>query len=251
MAERTYKAKIYLTSSSSVKDYNFAFDYINKTYIKVKIGVGTEPLKYGSDYTVVDHTVRLVNNPPDNILIEIYRETPTDRKVEWYDSSILRAKDLNLYNIIILHINEEHMDKLHDTGLLYDMTDGKWDARFRNIKNLADPVEEDEAVTLGYMQSTQNGYIQQTEKLVSEATQANKDAKHWADVAKDWSGGNFVTNPDYDNDKAQVKAELTKIKETLEDNEKSLSVVFPMYGERGVLEQYLLFFDIIGKYKMF
>lgn len=170
MAERTYKAKIYLTSSSSVKDYNFAFDYINKTYIKVKIGVGSEPLKYGSDYTVVDHTVRLVNNPPDEQLLEIYRETPTDRTVEWYDSSILRAKDLNLYNIQMLHINEENIDKLLDSGIQEDKLDNKWDGRLKVLKNLADPVEDQDAVTKSYLSKTKDSFIQQSQDKVNEAT---------------------------------------------------------------------------------
>lgn len=176
MAERTYKAKIYLTSSSSVKDYNFAFDYINKTYIKVKIGVGAEPLKYGSDYTVVDHTVRLVHNPPDKQLLEIYRETPTDRTVEWYDSSILRAKDLNLYNIQMLHINEENIDKLLDSGIQEDKLDSKWDGRLKVLKNLADPVEDQDAVTKSYLSKTKDSFIQQ-------ATVLRDTAKQQADIA--------------------------------------------------------------------
>lgn len=176
MAELTYKSKIYLTSSSSVKDYNFAFDYINKTYIKVKIGVGTEPLKYGSDYTVVDHTIRFVNNPPNEQLLEIYRETPTDRTVEWYDSSILRAKDLNLYNIQMLHINEENIDKLLDSGIQEDKLDSKWDGRLKVLKNLADPVEEQDAVTKSYLSKTKDSFIQQ-------ATILRDTAKQHADIA--------------------------------------------------------------------
>ena len=176
MAERTYKAKISLTSSSSVKDYNFAFDYINKTYIKVKIGVGTEPIKYGSDYTVVDHTVRLENNPPNEQLLESYRETPTDRTVEWYDSSILRAKDLNLYNIQMLHINEENIDKLLDSGIQEDKLDSKWDGRLKVLKNLADPVENQDAVTKSYLSKTKDSFIQQ-------ATVLRDTAKQHADIA--------------------------------------------------------------------
>lgn len=183
MAERTYKAKIYLTSSSSVKDYNFSFDYINKTYIKVKIGVGTEPLKYGSDYTVVDHTVRLVNNPPNEQLLEIYRETPTDRTVEWYDSSILRAKDLNLYNIQMLHINEENIDKLLDSGIQEDKLDNKWDGRLKVLKNLADPVEDQDAVTKSYLSKTKDSFIQQSQDKVNKATRQADIATSKATIA--------------------------------------------------------------------
>lgn len=173
---KTYKAKVYLTTSSSTKDYNFAFDYINKTYIKVKIGVGTEPLKYGADYTVVEHTVRLVNNPPDKQLLEIYRETSTDKTVEWYDSSILRAKDLNLYNIQMIHINEEHIDKLLDNGIKEDKLDSKWDGRLKVLKNLADPVEDQDAVTKSYLSKTKDSFIQQ-------ATVLRDTAKQQADIA--------------------------------------------------------------------
>lgn len=178
-----YKTKVYLTCSSSKKAYTFAFDYINKRYVKARIN-NTQELQWGTDYTVSGHTLTLVNSPTDGALMEIYRETPSDRTVEWYDSSILRAKDLNLYNTQLLHINEENIDKLTDSGIQEDKIDKKWDARFKNIKNVKEPTEDSEAVNLGWLKKTQESYLRASQAKVDEATsQANRSTNE-ADRAK-------------------------------------------------------------------
>lgn len=128
--------------------------------MKVRINNNDE-LTYGTHYTVTDKTVTLnsVVTLSEGDLIEIFRETPTDKTVEWYDSSILRAQDLNLFNVQLMHINEENMDKLLDSGLQEDKLDSKWDARLKPIKNLANATKDDEAINYGFLKSTQNGYL--------------------------------------------------------------------------------------------
>lgn len=172
-----YKAKIYLTYSQGTTSYNFAFDYISKYYVKVRINNNDE-LTYGTHYTVADKTVTLnsVVTLSEGDLIEIFRETPTDKTIEWYDSSILRAQDLNLFNVQLMHINEENMDKLLDSGVQEDKLDSKWDARLKPIKNLANATEDDEAINYGFLKSTQNGYLQASQTKVDEATSKAKDA---------------------------------------------------------------------------
>ncbi|WP_251454829.1 phage tail fiber protein [Veillonella intestinalis] len=170
---RTYRTKVYLTCSNSQKNYNFAFDYINSRYVKATIN-NTQVLQWGTDYTVKGHTLTLVNNPPQGALLLIYRATPTDRTVEWYDSSILRAKDMNLFNTQILHINEESQDELLDSGIREDKLDMKWDARRKQIKNVADPTESSHAVNLGWLSKTQESYLNASQAKVDVATnQAN------------------------------------------------------------------------------
>lgn len=179
----TYKTKVYLTCSSNQKNYTFAFDYINKRYIKARLN-NTRELQWGTDYTVAEHTLSLVSNPPQGALLEIYRETPSDRTVEWYDSSILRAKDLNLFNVQMLHINEENADMLQDSGIQEDKIDNKWDARLKPIKNLADPTSDDEAVNLGWLSKTQSSYLSATQAKLDEATRQATRSTSEADRAK-------------------------------------------------------------------
>lgn len=173
-----------MTYSQGTNSYNFAFDYISKYYVKVRIN-NNEELTYGTHYTVEDKTVALnsVVTLSEGDLIEIFRETPTGKTVEWYDSSILRAQDLNLFNVQLMHINEENMDKLLDSGMQEDKLDSKWDARLKPIKNLTNPTEDDEAINYGFLKSTQNGYLQASQAKVDEATSKAREAVIQANIA--------------------------------------------------------------------
>lgn len=200
MDNRTYKTKVYLTCSNSQLNYTFAFDYINVKYVKATINNG-RPLQWGTDYVVNGHTLTLTKTPTNGALLLIYRETPTDKTVEWYDSSILRAKDMNLFNTQLLHVNEENVDRLADSGIQEDKLDKRWDARLKNIKKLKAPARDDEAVNLGFLKKTQESYLNASQAKVNEATtQATNaktsanDAKKYAEQAKVSAGDAEVSN---------------------------------------------------------
>ena len=183
---RTYKTKVYLTCSNSQTNYTFAFDYINVKYIKATINGGS-PLVWGTDYVVNGHTLTLTKSPEQGDLLLIYRETPTDKTVEWYDSSILRAKDMNLFNTQLLHVNEENVDRLADSGIQEDKLDNRWDAREKPIKNLKAPTEDTEAVNLGFLKSTQESYLNASQAKVNEATTQAQLATNQANNAKEYA----------------------------------------------------------------
>ena len=183
---RTYKTKVYLTCSNSQTNYTFAFDYINVKYIKATINGGS-PLVWGTDYVVNGHTLTLTKSPEQGDLLLIYRETPTDKTVEWYDSSILRAQDMNLFNTQLLHVNEENVDRLADSGIQEDKLDNRWDAREKPIKNLKAPTEDTEAVNLGFLKSTQESYLNASQAKVNEATTQAQLATNQANNAKEYA----------------------------------------------------------------
>lgn len=186
MDNRTYKTKVYLTCSSSQKNYTFAFDYINAKYVKAMFS-DSKVLTWGTDYVVNGHTLTLTKEPTNGELLIIYRETPTDKTVEWYDSSILRAKDMNLFNIQLLHVNEENTDRLADSGIQEDKIDGRWDAREKSIKNLKAPTENSEAVNLGFLKKTQESYLNASQAKVNEATTQAQLATNQANNAKEYA----------------------------------------------------------------
>ncbi len=183
---RTYKTKVYLTCSNSQTNYTFAFDYINVKYVKATIN-GGNPLTWGTDYVVNGHTLTLTKSPAQGGLLLIYRETPTDKTVEWYDSSILRAKDMNLFNTQLLHVNEENVDRLADSGIQEDKLDNRWDAREKPIKNLKAPTEDTEAVNLGFLKKTQESYLNASQAKVNEATTQAQLATNQANNAKEYA----------------------------------------------------------------
>lgn len=186
MDNRTYKTKVYLTCSSSQKNYTFAFDYINAKYVKAMFS-DSKVLTWGTDYVVNGHTLTLTKEPTNGELLIIYRETPTDKTVEWYDSSILRAKDMNLFNTQLLHVNEENTDRLADSGIQEDKIDGRWDAREKSIKNLKAPTENSEAVNLGFLKKTQESYLNASQAKVNEATTQAQLATNQANNAKEYA----------------------------------------------------------------
>ena len=102
------------------RTYNFSFDYIARDFIKVEID--GRLLEYDKDYTVNGRTVNLVVAPTEAKTLYIYRKTATIPLVEWKDSSIMTAKDLNLQQTQTAHLTEELVDTAQQTERVLDET---------------------------------------------------------------------------------------------------------------------------------
>ncbi|GBG55152.1 hypothetical protein SPFL3102_03586 [Sporomusaceae bacterium FL31] len=150
--------------------FSFPFDYLRPTFIKIRVD-GNDPLIYGVDYSVVNKQKQLefLVAPPEDAVVLIYRETTTAALVSWQDASVLRSKDMTVFEVQLLHLAEETTDKVQDSGLALDTLDNMWDARFRILKNLNDPVAAGDALTLRYFESVQAGYIQAAQAEVDLA----------------------------------------------------------------------------------
>ena len=61
----------------------------------------------------------------------------------------------------LLHLAEETSDLAQEGGLSKDATDNVWDARYNKIKNLLDPTEPGDAVTLSYITKNQDSLLTQ------------------------------------------------------------------------------------------
>lgn len=114
----------------------------------------------GTDYSVSDRQLTLNKAIPANSLLKIYRETTTDTIVSWNDASVLRAKDMSLQEVQLLHLAEETADKVFDTGMSTAPTNTNvWDGQYKRLTNLLDPQEDGDAVTLRYINSNKNNLI--------------------------------------------------------------------------------------------
>lgn len=118
-----------------------------------------EELTQGTDYTVTDRVVTLA--APTGLKIKIYRQTATKPLVGWADASVLKAADMTVQSTQLLHLAEETSDLAQDGGLSKDGTDNIWDARYNKIKNLLDPTEPGDAVTLRYITNNQDSLLNQ------------------------------------------------------------------------------------------
>ena len=162
-----YTTKVVYRAVSSQTIYSFGFDYLNKTFVKVKLG--GQDLTYLQDYTVDEKTINLTNPPTQGVDLEIYRSTSTEQEVQWEDSSVFRANTLNLFQTQLLHISQEALDGIRKASLKQDEVTSKWDAEGIQINNVGDPQESKDAVNLGYLSNLQDGYITQVEALITNA----------------------------------------------------------------------------------
>lgn len=134
------------------KDFTIPFEYLARKFVVVTlIGATRRELTLNTEYRFTTNTTINTTKawgPADKFdLIEIRRLTSaTERLVDFADGSILRAYDLNISQVQSLHIAEEARDLTADT--IGVNNDGALDARARKIVNLADGVNDGDAVNL-------------------------------------------------------------------------------------------------------
>ena len=107
-----------VTYKGGKDSYDFPFSYLRKDFVKAQIEVSeheSNTLAYLVDYTIDGHTIKLTKPVDADKTITIYRETSLTPMVEYEDSSILRAYDLNLSQRQNLNILEEQTDIVEDS----------------------------------------------------------------------------------------------------------------------------------------
>lgn len=190
------------TGNGTQTDFVVPFDYLKKSFVRVYLDSNT--LLTGGDYgdTVADYyflddtTIRLKNAPAQDVLVTIRRYTSaTERIVSFEDASILKATDLDTSQLQAFHIAEEARDNVNDALLKND--EGAWDAQDSRISNVADPIDDQDAMTLGYykkdkesvieMRDEVEGYRDETLRFRNETKTLRDDALESKTLAKDWA----------------------------------------------------------------
>lgn len=119
MATRELTATVFYEAGELT--YNFPFDYLKKSFVKAKyieniydvseIDI-TEELTYGIDYNIEEKQLILKDTTDAKKYIMIYRETSTTPIVDFSDSSILTASNLNVSDLQKYMIIDELADYL-------------------------------------------------------------------------------------------------------------------------------------------
>lgn len=160
----------------ATKDFNIPFEYLARKFVVVTlIGVDRKVLVLNQDYRFANRTTistTLAWGPAQGYTqIELRRYTSaTERLVDFTDGSILRAYDLNVAQVQTLHVAEEARDLTADT--IGVNNDGHLDARGRRIVNVANAVDDRDAVPLGQLKEMNTGAWQarnQAEQFKNEA----------------------------------------------------------------------------------
>ena len=178
------KATVYYTADGTKTRYSFFFDYMNPDYVHVSVnGVA---LSRNNDFTIDTQTlVRIIfNSPPaENSIIKIYRVTPSDTLVSWSDDSRLASRHLNNLSTQLLHLAEENHDLMLDQQFTLDPVDDCWDGGDKRIKDVADPINDQDVVTKHYMHSVGNGFVATVMALCQRAETAALTAEGHAATA--------------------------------------------------------------------
>lgn len=211
MNSQNLKASVSFVGDGSTNKFYFGFDYINKQFVKVQIGNEGQSLTYPSDYTVDDRSVVLKDTPAVGVAIRVYRETSSDRIVEWADGAFIKASQMTLENLQQLHLIEEAQD-YPILNSLSKYPDGvHFNALGSRVINVSDPKDPQDAVTKNYMETVQGGFVAANTILVQEATKQASAAKSSQESAKtsETNAKASETNSELSHQKAKKWAEAT------------------------------------------
>ena len=129
------------TGNGTTTQFSITFTYQDTAEISVTVdGVAETGLTFPSS-----STVQLTSAPASGTLVQVRRTTDlAAREVDFASGSVLTEEDLDDSNIQVFHAAQEAVDKANDSIFLD--TDDKWEANSKVIKNVADPVDNTDAV---------------------------------------------------------------------------------------------------------
>lgn len=141
-------SQVTYTGNGSTVAYAIPFSYIDSTHIKAFLN-GT----ITSAFTVSTSTLTFTTAPANGVTIRIERQTPIDaRLVDFSDGSVLTEADLDRSANQNFYVAQEITDD-QVNNLALD-TDDKYNANSKVIKNLANPVNANDAVNKTYLENT-------------------------------------------------------------------------------------------------
>lgn len=170
MSDNGRKASVVYEGNGSQTIFLFPFDYLRKAFIYAQDiqNDNVKDLIQGVDFEM-DNSRHIHLNTPlkTGHLIRIFRKTTTKPLVEWQDASVLRSSDLTLQEVQLLHLAEETSDKVVDSaGLSVDpMNTMIWNANFKRIGNVLDPINPNDVLTLNYLLSKQDNILNQMKQV--------------------------------------------------------------------------------------
>lgn len=165
------KTQVTYQGNGTQRVYSFSFDYLRKAFVKVRLidNEARKELVQGSEYTVTDKQITLAS--PTNLKIEIVRQTTTQPLVAWKDASVLKAVDMSVQEVQLLHLAEETRDEVRDGGMALSEASQAWDARMHRIINLLDPQDPTDAVTLHYITANKESFLNELKAKGQEQMQ--------------------------------------------------------------------------------
>lgn len=175
------------TADGSQTNFSVPFDYLRPSFVHVAVN----DAEVSEGFTISNRMVMFDSAPSKDVVVRIYRSTPTTRLVSWADASILKAIDMTIAEVQQLHILEEASDWSKTNSIVLDEEGNTWQGRNCRMSNIADPTEAQDVVTKHYLDNeegsftaTMNALKTKTEEAASTAETNAKQAQTGATNAK-------------------------------------------------------------------
>ena len=141
----TYYAQVSYTGDGTTTDYAITFSFIDSSHVKAFIdGVET------TAFTIASSTLTFSSAPANASVVRIERQTPiANRLVDFTDGSVLTESDLDRSADQNFFVAQEITDDSQNTMRIG--TDDIWDAQSKVIIDVADPVNNNDAVNKSFI----------------------------------------------------------------------------------------------------
>lgn len=138
-----------VTDAAGETDFNVNFAYLQKSHVKVSVnGTATTDFNW-----LNDGQIQLVTAAPFGAIVVLTRETsPAERLVDYQTGSVLSEEILDTDSLQGFFLAQEAND-VKELTLAKSALD-QWDATNRRLTNLADPIDNNDAVNKGFISTS-------------------------------------------------------------------------------------------------
>lgn len=134
-------------TDGTVQVFSVTMPYLEREHIYVWVD-GVEDTEFTWE---TDTTIRLSEMPPADVFVTIRRMTPyASLSTDFEDSSLLDEETLDNAMAELFYIMQESVEE-SSTVLSKDIATNNWDFEEGVLSNVADPLVDTDAVTLGYL----------------------------------------------------------------------------------------------------
>jgi hypothetical protein len=167
----------------STDSFSIPFPYMDSAEVSVFVD-GVEDT--GATF-LSSGLIQTSSTPATGTVVRVSRSTNiTSRAVDFSSGSVLTEEDLDQSNIQVFYAAQEAIDTAGES--IFKTADGKFDAQSRVIKNVADPVNANDAVNKDWAETGMSSQLNQATAQATSASSSASTATTQAGIATTQAG---------------------------------------------------------------